>query len=99
MNSDGRHVGRFVRNEVYGPHGQYLGEMAKDNRLVARKERLGWRRGAFAPIQREGLINRKSRVPPYAMPLGYQDFVESAVTLVSLPVVSHSLQYERQVCA
>ncbi len=31
---DGRHVARFVSNEVYGPDGRYIGETMNDNRLI-----------------------------------------------------------------
>jgi hypothetical protein len=31
---DGRHVGRFHDDEIYGPDGYYLGEVRSGNRLV-----------------------------------------------------------------
>ena len=31
---DGRHVGRFRGDEVFGPNGFYLGELMRENRLI-----------------------------------------------------------------
>ena len=31
---DGRQVGRFYGEEVYGPDGRYLGELLHNNRLI-----------------------------------------------------------------
>lgn len=93
---DGRHSGRFAGSEVYGPDGCYLGQMAKEDRLVTRKARLGLRRGAFAPVERVGLVSRRCGVPPYALPQGYQDFANSGFTPVSSPPSSRSLQCPRR---
>jgi hypothetical protein len=71
---DGRHVGRFYYNEVYGPNGQYLGEIKTNNRLITCQSKKSVRRGSFA-----ALPNRVGFVPNvdyegYVMYVGYEDF-------------------------
>jgi hypothetical protein len=75
---DGRHVGRFRGQEIYGPNGHYLGEVMNDDRLIvdmAKKSRrtLRFRR----------LPDSRARPPgigfnSVALPGGYQDFPRPA---------------------
>ena len=72
---DGRHVGRFYDDEVYGPNGQYLGEIKNNNRLTTcLSKKSSWQRGSFATY-----ANRVGFVPyvdyvGYVMHVGYEDF-------------------------
>ena len=62
---DGRHVGRFYDDEVYGPNGQYLGEIKNKNRLITCLSKKSWQRGGFVPyVDYVG----------YVMYVGYEDF-------------------------
>jgi hypothetical protein len=36
---DGRHVGKFHGDEIYGPDGQYLGEITSEPRLISNKSK------------------------------------------------------------
>jgi hypothetical protein len=71
---DGRHVGRFYAEEVYGPDGHYLGEIRNKNRLITNLNKKNQRRSSFAPY-----ANRVAYVPytdyvGYVMYVGYEDF-------------------------
>jgi len=71
---DGRHVGRFHEEEIYGVDGSYLGELRNKNRLITNLGKKNWRRSSFAPY-----ANRVGYVPytdyvGYLMYVGYEDF-------------------------
>jgi hypothetical protein len=46
---DGRYVGRFRRDEVYGPDGRSLGEVMNGDRLITSKGKSSLREGSFVP--------------------------------------------------
>ncbi|GAB5100535.1 hypothetical protein [Caballeronia sp. HLA56] len=71
---DGRHVGYFVKNEIYGADGFYLGELISDERLITRQRKLG--RFSF-PFQPRAVRAERTRRPARAARLmreGCQDF-------------------------
>ncbi|WP_186121167.1 hypothetical protein [Burkholderia gladioli] len=71
---DGRHVGRFIDEEVYGPDGLYLGELGSEDRLITLQRKLGRRKPQFRPgmkrITHTRRLNRIGRI----MRVGCQDF-------------------------
>lgn len=70
---DGRHVGRFQGDEVYGPDGAYLGEIVSGNRLISCRGKRSWRRGGFTPYSnRMGMAPRTSLIG-HIMYAGYDD--------------------------
>lgn len=69
---DGREVGRFDGNQIYGPNVLYLGEL-KDDRLITRESYKFHRRGTFAPSVRI-TYERRPNVNKRAMPAGFEDF-------------------------
>ena len=71
---DGRHVGRFYDDEVYGPDARYLGEILRKNRLITCLKKKSRHKEVFDPYDKGvGVI-------PYAddlglkMIAGYEDF-------------------------
>lgn len=52
---DGRHIGHFRGDEIYGPQGNYLGEIGRTGRLVTRRNKLRWRRSGFFPSRNRRL--------------------------------------------
>ncbi len=71
---DGRHVGRFHGDEVYGTDGRYLGELKSDNRLITSRSKSARRQGAFTPYARNAPYSRYASYAGYAMYAGYEDF-------------------------
>jgi sporulation protein YlmC with PRC-barrel domain len=73
---DGRHVGRFVRTEVFGKTGAYLGEM-KDHRLIANIAKKHTKKQlAFLP-QRLKMVPprvRPANEPALDLPAGFDEF-------------------------
>ena len=71
---DGRHVGRFHGDEVYGSDGRYLGEIESDNRLITCLSKKSWWKGGFTPYaSRVGFVPYVGYVG-YVMYVGYKDF-------------------------
>jgi hypothetical protein len=71
---DGRHVGRFFEDEVYGVDGQYLGELGSEDRLITKQRKIGRRKFSFRPrMKRVGRVRRVNRIGR-VMRVGYQDF-------------------------
>jgi hypothetical protein len=74
---DGRHVGEVELSKlIFGKDGAYLGELRGD-RLLTRTDRKGTnRRFAFSPSMtiRPPRIS-PGRLPPLALPNGYEDFL------------------------
>ncbi len=70
---DGRHVGRFVADVVYGPFGRYLGEM-RGGRLITRRASKASRVNAF--VAQAPHVATLGHVDLIALPLlaGYEDF-------------------------
>ena len=73
FSQDGRQVGRFHENEVYGVDGHYLGELGDIDRLLTRLSRVGKTRAPFSPRSRVGRLGRMSRMAR-AMRAGCQEF-------------------------
>ena len=71
--ADGRQVGRFYENEVYGQNGDYLGELGDSDRLITRQARLGRTKSPFVPRIRMGKMQHLNRLGRL-MRLGCQDF-------------------------
>ncbi|SAL86881.1 hypothetical protein AWB74_07882 [Caballeronia arvi] len=46
---DGRHVGRFIGEEIFGADGLYLGEIASEDRLITRQRNIGRFKLPFRP--------------------------------------------------
>lgn len=74
---DGREVGRFVGEEVYGSGGLYLGEVKNENRLITHRGKKNWRRSGFAPRRVAGYV-RYCNYVGYVMYAGYEDFPSPA---------------------
>ncbi len=70
---DGRHVGRFVGDTVYGLSGRYLGEV-RGGRLITRRVSTALRGNAF--VARAPRVATLGHVDLVALPLraGYEDF-------------------------
>ncbi|HUS08811.1 MAG TPA: hypothetical protein VMZ52_21080 [Bryobacteraceae bacterium] len=69
---DGREVGRFDGNEVYGSNVQYLGEV-KDDRLITRAAHKMQKRATFEPTVRIEYA-KKPDVKGRTLPAGFDDF-------------------------
>jgi hypothetical protein len=81
---DGRHVGRFHGVEIYGPGGNYLGELKGSGLLVRSRAKASKRRNGFNPLfyrardiipstTQSGFAQRSDRVG-LAMYGNYEDF-------------------------
>ena len=71
---DGRHVGRFIEEEIYGVDGQYLGELGSEDRLITRQRKIGRRKSPFRPrMQRMARMRRMTRMARM-MRMGCEDF-------------------------
>lgn len=70
---NGRHVGKFYGNEIYGPDGRYLGEVI-DGRLITHKSKKLRRKSSYTPksnvMSRVGYVNYVGNV----MLAGYEEF-------------------------
>jgi len=70
---EGKQIGRFLGDEIYGRDGNYLGEVARTGRLITKLSKLRWRRSGFFPS------NSRSIDPPPDMmaetiSAGFKDF-------------------------
>ncbi|MDR5763285.1 hypothetical protein [Caballeronia sp. LZ035] len=71
---DGRHVGRFVEEEIYGADGLYLGELASADRLFTSQRKTGRFKLPFRPrVKRTERLQRAARAARLMRP-GYKDF-------------------------
>lgn len=70
---NGRQVGRFHGDEVYGCEGRYLGEIKSRNRLITNVSKKGRVKSSFAPVL-GGSYARFANYVGYVMYLGYEDF-------------------------
>ena len=71
---DGRHVGRFVEEEIYGADGLYLGELASEDRLITSQRKTGRFKLPFRPrMKRTERLQRMARAGRLMRP-GYEDF-------------------------
>ena len=71
---DGRDVGRFHGDEVYGVDGQYLGELGDGGRLITRQSKLAHRKSTFSPhMDRMARMQRIDRIGRM-MRIGCEDF-------------------------
>lgn len=68
----GRQVGRFHGDEVYGANGRYLGEL-RDGRLIRRKGGKAIIHGSFTPTL-GGSYTGQANYVGYVMLAGYEDF-------------------------
>jgi hypothetical protein len=48
---EGRQIGQFRGDEIYGRQGNYLGEIARTGRLVTQLNKLRWRKSGFFPAK------------------------------------------------
>jgi hypothetical protein len=71
---DGRQAGRFTEgDEVYGPTGDYLGEVRKTNRLVTNTSKRKWNRAGFVP-QLGNRFAQTAKVGAIDIRDGFEDF-------------------------
>lgn len=71
---DGRHVGRFRRDEeIFRPDGVYMGELF-EGRLVVDWHKTARRASSFTPSVNRGGHTRFADREPFDMMLGYKDF-------------------------
>lgn len=52
---EGKQIGRFQDDEIYGQRGNYLGEVARTGRLVTQLNKLRWRQSGFFPMTAQSL--------------------------------------------
>jgi hypothetical protein len=71
---DGRHVGCFQGAEVYARDGRYLGEIMREDRLVASHAKASWRQAAFGAQGNRGAYARFSNYAGNALAAGHADF-------------------------
>lgn len=71
---NGQNVGRIYNDRIFGPKGNYLGEIMKGDRLITHQERIARKGPRFTPagktVGRAKCVNYES----YEMISGYQDF-------------------------
>ena len=77
---DGRQVGKFHGEEVYGSGGRYLGEIMSDNRLITNTGKKGWIRSEVHNSRNSPHLHtprsapnpltppRLTRIPPSKLP-------------------------------
>ncbi len=70
---NGKCVGRFSGDEVYGRDGRYLGEVQNENRLITSRSKSS-RRGSPPPNVRGAAYARYTSYVGYVMYAGYEDF-------------------------
>jgi len=70
----GRHVGRFLGEEVYGPDGFYLGEIINDTRLIVDPSKRTQRTRRFRPLPDTRTIHPGFGFNKAALPAGFEDF-------------------------
>ena len=71
---DGRHVGRFDGDEIFGTGGGYLGELQNGNRLITSLSKKGRQGYAFTPhASRVGFVPYVDYLG-YVMYVGFEDF-------------------------
>lgn len=73
----GKHVGRFVGEEVYDQNGYYIGEIRNDNRLITNLSKKNKRGGIFTPYANYAAYAKYADYAGYAMYAGYEDFPDS----------------------
>jgi hypothetical protein len=71
---DGRNVGRFQDDEIYGPDGRYLGEIKGRDRLITNLSKKALRSGSFTPHASRAAYVRYTNYAGYVMYIGYEDF-------------------------
>lgn len=71
---EGHHVGRLVGNEVYGPSGDYLGEISQNRYLVVDHSKAQQRRATFNPTKAQEGIVPFAAIAPLTMADGFGDF-------------------------
>ncbi|TDI92974.1 MAG: response regulator [Chloroflexi bacterium] len=70
---EGRHVGRFRRDEIFRPDGLYMGDLV-DGRLVVDWHKTARRASSFTPSENRGGHTHFADREPFDMMLGYKDF-------------------------
>ncbi len=90
---DGRHVGRFVDDMVYGPSGRYLGEV-RHGRLLSRRASRALRGETFAA--QPPRVAAVGHVDLVALPLlaGYEDFPAAQALRRALRTDDHGIAGE-----
>jgi hypothetical protein len=71
---DGRHLGQFHGDEVYGPDGWYLGEIKGKDRLITNISKKGCRRGVFAQYAPRAAYARYANYVGYVIYAGSRTF-------------------------
>jgi hypothetical protein len=71
---DGRHVGHFDGEQIFHPEGCYLGELMDGTRLITAKFGRGAHRARFAAQPPRARSPRRTRLPGYIIPTGFEDF-------------------------
>jgi DNA-binding response OmpR family regulator len=70
---EGRHVGRFRRDEVFRPDGLYLGDLVKGC-LIVDWHKTPRRASSFTPSDDRGGIRQFADRDPFDMLIGFKDF-------------------------
>ncbi len=74
FSSDGRELGSFAEgDELYGVHGEYIGEVRGGNRLITNLSKKKWTRASFLPRVLKSSPGHKD-VSPKVMLTGFEDF-------------------------
>lgn len=71
---DGRHVGQFHGDEVYGPSGTYLGELMNDSRLIRSLAKSNYLKHPFQPLPKICAIVGYTAYCGYAIYADHEDF-------------------------
>ena len=71
---DGRNVGKFYEEEIYGVTGDYLGEIRNENRLITNTGKKSFKKSSFIPFANVVGIVPFVNYVGYVMYAGYEDF-------------------------
>jgi hypothetical protein len=71
---DGKHVGNFQGDEIFGSNGRYLGEIMNGNRLIKCLNKRNQQGYSFTPYGRRAAYVKFVNYVGYVMYAGYEDF-------------------------
>lgn len=70
----GKHVGRRMGAEIYGPTGRYIGELTNDGRLITTKSKAGLDGPIFVPSETRPPETRPLDSKRHPLYWGHTDF-------------------------
>ncbi|MGC9404344.1 4-fold beta flower protein [Vibrio genomosp. F10] len=75
--NQGKHIAKLVEGEIYGPEGQYLGELMDHERLIFSQAKKALLSSPFKPYADQAPIKPCTDFASYAMFNGYEEFHEA----------------------